>query len=240
MVTAPPAETTLRRVSLADAAYDVLQQAILRGELPPGEELSAVALAERYHVSRTPITEALQRLTHDGLVLQEPHRQPRVVKLQRSDVVEIYEMRAQLEAAAAERAASRIAPAVCDALEQRLNALGGKALGGKGLSAKRKPENWAELAIEFDLQFHDAVAEASGNGRLRDDIARYRRLVRCFCRLTGNDDNLHAAIAEHRTILAALRARRPATARKAMAAHIEKRLAAVLAELYPQAAARNS
>lgn len=93
MVTATPAETTLRRVSLADAAYDVLQQAILRGELPPGEELSAVALAERYRVSRTPITEALQRLTHDGLVLQEPHRQPRVVKLERSDVVEIYEMR---------------------------------------------------------------------------------------------------------------------------------------------------
>ncbi len=235
MVTAPPVDTTLRRVSLADAAYDVLQQAILRGELPPGEELSAVALAERYRVSRTPITEALQRLTHDGLVLQEPHRQPRVVKLQRSDVVEIYEMRAQLEAAAAERAATRITPAVCDALEQRLDALGGKAL-----SAKRKPENWAELAIEFDLQFHDAVAEACGNGRLRDDIARYRRLVRCFCRLTGNDDNLQAAIAEHRTILAALKARRPATARKAMAAHIEKRLAAVLAELYPQAAARNA
>ena len=117
MVTATPAETTLRRVSLADAAYDVLQQAILRGELPPGEELSAVALAERYRVSRTPITEALQRLTHDGLVLQEPHRQPRGVKLERSDVVEIYEMRAQLEAAAAERAASRISPAVCEALD---------------------------------------------------------------------------------------------------------------------------
>ena len=230
MVTATPADTTLKRVSLADAAYDVLQQAILRGELPPGEELSAVALAERYRVSRTPITEALQRLTHDGLVLQEPHRQPRVVKLERSDVVEIYEMRAKLEAAAAERAASRITPAVCEALDERLDALCGE----------QKPSNWAELAIEFDLQFHDAVAEASGNGRLRDDIARYRRLVRCFCRLTGNDENLQAAIAEHRTILAALKARRPATARKAMAAHIEKRLVAVLAELYPQAAARNS
>ncbi|MGC3969527.1 MAG: GntR family transcriptional regulator [Pirellulales bacterium] len=224
MAVAAAGPPVISRASLADAVYDVLLSAILRGELAPGAELSAVALAERYQVSRTPITEALQRLTHDGLVLQEPHRQPRVVRLEREDVVEIYEMRGQLEAAAAERAATRMTPETFAELRQRL---------GK-LSAKRRPANWAELAIEFDLQFHDAVAEAAGNRRLRDDIARYRRLVRCFCRLTGNDANLAAAVAEHRTILAALEARRPAAARKAMAAHIAKRQAAVLSELYAE------
>lgn len=220
------ASPAISRASLADAAYDVLQSAILRGELAPGSELSAVALAERYQVSRTPITEALQRLTHDGLVLQEPHRQPRVVRLGREDVVEIYEMRTQLEAAAAERAATRMTPDVCEKLRSKL----------ARLSGKRRPSNWAALAIEFDLEFHDAVAEAAGNRRLRDDIARYRRLVRCFCKLTGNDANLAAAIAEHRAILAAIEARRPAGARKAMVDHITKRQAAVLAELYPEPA----
>lgn len=214
----------LKRTSLSDAAYETLLEAILRGQLAPGEELSAVALAERFQVSRTPITDALQRLAHDGLVEQPANRQPRVVKLGRADVVEIYAMRGLLEAAAAERAATRIAPEVLKSL--RATAI--------RLTKMRKTPSWNAQAIEFDLAFHDAIATAADNQRLRDDIARYRRLVRCFCRLTGNDVNLQAALNEHRAILAALAARKPIAARKAMAAHIELRLAAVLAELYPQ------
>lgn len=214
----------LKRTSLSDAAYETLLEAILRGQLAPGEELSAVALAERFHVSRTPITEALQRLAHDGLVEQPANRQPRVVKLGRQDVEEIYAMRGLLEAAAAERAATRIEP---DVLKQlRATAV--------RLQKMRRTPSWNAQAIEFDLSFHDAIAAAADNQCLRDDIARYRRLVRCFCRLTGNDENLQAALAEHRSILAAMAAKKPIAARKAMAAHIERRLAAVLAELYPQ------
>jgi len=212
----------LKRTSLADAAYETLLEAILRGQLAPGEELSAVALAERFQVSRTPVTEALQRLTHDGLVEQEPNCRPRVARLGRRDVVEVYEMREQLEAAAAERAATRLPKEVLATLRGEI---------AKLLKPKRGVD-WAARAIEFDLRFHDAVAAASDNRRLEDDIARYRRLVRCFCRLTGNDANLGAALAEHEEILAALEARRPAAARKAMACHIQNRLAAVLEELY--------
>ena len=92
--------------------------------------------------------------------------------------------------------------------------------------------DWASRAIDFDLGFHAAVAEACGNRRLRDDIARYRRLVRCFCRLTGSVKNLQAALIEHLSILEVLELRRPAAARKAMQAHISNRLEAVLAELF--------
>ncbi|MCE9606561.1 MAG: GntR family transcriptional regulator [Planctomycetia bacterium] len=214
----------LKRTSLSDAAYETLLEAILRGQIAPGEELSAVALAERFQVSRTPITDALQRLAHDGLVEQPANRQPRVVKLDRNDVVEIYAMRGLLEAAAAERAAMRIAPETVKAL---------RAVAIR-LAKMRKTPSWNAQAIDFDLAFHDAIAEAADNERLRADIARYRRLVRCFCRLTGSDVNLQAALGEHRTILTALAARKPIAARKAMAAHIELRLAAVLAELYPE------
>jgi len=214
----------LKRTSLSDAAYETLLEAILRGQLAAGEELSAVALAERFQVSRTPITDALQRLAHDGLVEQPANRQPRVVKLGRQDVEEIYAMRGLLEAAAAERAATRIAPDLLKSLRQT----------AARLAKMRRTPSWNAQAIEFDLAFHDAIAEAADNARLRDDIARYRRLVRCFCRLTGNDANLQAALDEHRAILAALAAGKPIAARKAMQAHIERRLAAVLAELYPQ------
>lgn len=212
----------LRRTSLADAAYETLLEAILHGQLPPGEELSAVALAARFQISRTPVTEALQRLSHDGLIEQTTNHKPRVVQLSRADVIDIYEVREHLEAAAVERAAERIPGEVLTELRQQADAL----------LRRRKEVDWAARAIQFDLRFHDVIAEHSGNRRLRDDVARYRRLVRCFCRLTGNQENLRTALDEHLQILEALEQRRGPAAAKAMQTHIQNRLQAVLAELY--------
>lgn len=213
----------LRRTSLADAAYETLLEAILHGQLPPGEELSAVALASRFQISRTPVTEALQRLAHDGLIEQPNNHKPRVARLSREDVIDIYEVRGHLEAVAVERAAKRIPDEVLAELRQQADAL----------LKRGKEVDWHARAIQFDLHFHDAIAEHSGNRRLRDDVARYRRLVRCFCRLTGGQDNLRAALDEHLQILEALEQRRGAAAAKAMQSHIQNRLQAVLAELYP-------
>ncbi len=212
----------IQRASLADAVYETLIEAIVSGQLAPGEELSAVALAARFHVSRTPVTEALQRLLHDGLVEQPANHQARVARLARQDIIEIYEVRGHLEAAAAELAATRMLPETLARLRQQ----------AESLVADTSAADWARRAIDFDLDFHAAVAEASGNRRLRDDIARYRRLVRCFCRLTGSSRNLQAALIEHLSILEALERRRPATARKAMQTHISNRQDAVLAELF--------
>jgi DNA-binding GntR family transcriptional regulator len=214
----------IQRASLADAVYETLVEAIVSGTLAPGEELSAVALATRFQVSRTPVTEALQRLLHDGLVEQPANHQARVARLARHDVIEIYEVRGHLEAAAAELAATRMRAEDVAALRGRAEVL---------ISQSSDPD-WPRRAIDFDLDFHAAVAEASGNRRLRHDIARYRRLVRCFCRLTGSAQNLQAAFIEHLSILEALERRRPAAARKAMQIHISNRQAAVLAELFAE------
>ena len=212
----------IQRASLADAVYETLVEAIVSGELPPGEELSAVALAARFHVSRTPVTEALQRLLHDGLVEQPANHPARVARFARQDVIEVYEVRGHLEAAAVELAATRMPLEKLAQLRQQADVL---------VSDSTAPD-WSRRAIDFDLGFHAAVAEACGNRRLRDDIARYRRLVRCFCRLTGSLRNLQAALLEHLAILEALDHRRPAAARKAMQVHIRNRQEAVLAELF--------
>ena len=212
----------IQRASLADAVYETLVEAIVSGDIPPGGELSAVALAARFQVSRTPVTEALQRLLHDGLIEQPANHQARVVRLARQDVLEIYEVRGHLEAAAAELAATRITAETLAQLRQQ----------AESLVSNSDALDWANRAIEFDLGFHAAVAESCGNGRLCDDIARYRRLVRCFCRLTGSIRNLQAALLEHLAILEALEHRRPAAARKAMHTHISNRQEAVLAELF--------
>jgi DNA-binding GntR family transcriptional regulator len=210
------------RASLADAVYEMLVEAIVSGQLTPGADLSAVALATRFQVSRTPVTEALQRLLHDGLVEQSANHQARVVRLARQDVIEVYEVRGHLEAAAVELAATRMPAEKIAELQQQADAL----------TNDSNAPDWPSRAIDFDLAFHAAVAEACGNRRLRDDISRYRRLVRCFCRLTGSLQNLQAALIEHLAILEALERRRPAQARKAMQMHIRNRQEAVLAELF--------
>jgi DNA-binding GntR family transcriptional regulator len=217
-----PVGVTIRRSSLTDGVYESLLEAIVTGRLAPGSELNAVTLARELDVSRTPVTEALRRLEHDGLVEHVTNRKSRVARFTRRDVIELYEVRKHLEAASAELAANQISDEVLKQLGHDMDAL----------AEERRAIDWGRKAIAFDIRFHDLLAEATGNRRLREDIARYRLLVRSFCRLTGRETNLEQAFAEHRSILEALQARDSRRAREAMLSHIERRLDAVLRDLF--------
>lgn len=221
-----PAELKLpiRRVSLVDSVYETLLEGIVSAHFPPGAELNSVELAERFDVSRTPVKEAIKLLIHDGFVEQINNHKARVARCSPDDVAEIYEVRKHLEAAAAEKAARNIDRSAAEALYQ-------KALQ---LEQSQGEADWAERAIEFDLEFHDAVAAASGNRYLRKEIARYRTFVRGFCRMTGREATLRQALQEHLAILDALRAGKPAAARKAMLSHIDARRDAAVKELQSQ------
>ena len=208
------------RAPLADAVYETIMEGILGGHYASGVEVTEVALAAELGVSRTPVHEALKRLAVDGLVEPMTNRQSRVVQLSAPQVREIYEMRLLLEPAAAERAAERLSPGHVEALRA----------SARGLAASTGRPNWALHAIEFDNRFHDTVAEACGNARLRTEIAKYRRLVRAFCRATGSPENLQQAFAENLEILDALEKGDAVAAHWAMSAHIESRMRAALAE----------
>ena len=65
---------------LRDVVFNTLRQAILKGELEPGERLMEIQLAERLGVSRTPIREAIRKLELEGLVLMIPERELRVAR----------------------------------------------------------------------------------------------------------------------------------------------------------------
>lgn len=94
-------------LSRTEWAVQRLQQAILSGELLPGERLSSSELAERWSVSATPLREALQRLTADGLVEYVSQRGARVSEVSPQDVREVYELRMMLEPMALERSLRR-------------------------------------------------------------------------------------------------------------------------------------
>lgn len=90
-------ERTVRFKSTADYATSEIQRMILAGELPAGERLDQVRLAEQLDVSRHPVRQAIERLAERGFVLLSPHRSAVVTAHSVSDVVELYSLRESLE-----------------------------------------------------------------------------------------------------------------------------------------------
>jgi len=207
--------------SLVDSLYERLLELILQGRLPSGAELNEVALARQLGVSRTPMHEALVWLAADGLIERKGGRS-QVTQLTPQAVAEIYDVRKLLEATAAERAAIRMDAARLKELRAAV----------QELAAMEGHPDWPARAIEFDIRFHDAIAGASGSERLHAEIGRCRLLVRAFCRITGDNRNLHESVKEHMKILRALELHNPDGAREAMGAHVDARASAVLQHVY--------
>ncbi len=213
------------RTFLGESVHRTLLDHLLSGTLASGTEVSEVGLAQELSVSRTPVREALRRLAKDGLLEQLPNRKFRVARFGADDLREIYELRQLLEAAAAERAATRLPPARFERLRKAARALGDAP----------RDDAWLARALEFDVLFHDTLAEASGNRRLQDQISRLRLIVRAFCRMTATRENLEAAFLEHEAVLRALERRDGPAAGRAMADHVAARLAATLRLVSPEA-----
>lgn len=209
------------RVSLGDAVYDRLAKAILAGQFPCGYVFNEVELAQQFDVSRTPLREALRRLARDGLVTTARNRHPAVVQPSRADVAEAFQVRQLLEAGAAALAAERIqAPDLA-----RLRTLAAEAQPGRST-------DWCEAERRFDAELHQAVAEATGNARLHEEINRYLNLFRLVRQRAASDPaRLTAGHGEHLAILDALEARDSRRAAAAMTDHIAAAKDAILALL---------
>src|SRR5580765_593543 len=91
-------EATTRDGQNVTVVHDRLRSAILRGEIPPGEATSQVALAKQLGVSRTPLREALRLLEREGLVISQPNRRVRIAQFSIADLEGVYAMRIALEA----------------------------------------------------------------------------------------------------------------------------------------------
>ena len=93
---------------LRDVVFNTLRQAILRGELKPGERLMEIQLANKLGVSRTPIREAIRKLELEGLVLMIPRKGAEVAKISESNLRDVLEVRRSLEELAIDLACQRI------------------------------------------------------------------------------------------------------------------------------------
>lgn len=155
--------TTSRR-SQTVRAYEELRRRILENEMPAGTQYLEQALADELGMSRTPVREALIRLSDERLVEVKPRHGARVLPVSASDMGEIYELLTSLEAIAARRVAERGLNA---AQLKRLD----DALAGIDQALVRDDLNaWSG----HDRDFHNAIVELSGNKRLAQVVAMFR------------------------------------------------------------------
>jgi DNA-binding GntR family transcriptional regulator len=157
--------------SKGSLAYSELRQLILSGGLAPGSRVSQYELADNMQMSITPLREAIRRLSSEGLIIMDTHRDSRVADVSASEARELLEVRLSLEPSATELAAHRRTEADIVAM---------RAAAEKLLPVTRV---WGEDAITAHRDFHRAVYAASHNAsmiKLLDDLwdksDRYRRL----------------------------------------------------------------
>jgi DNA-binding GntR family transcriptional regulator len=198
------------RETVGAAAYRLLRDAIVRGEIAMGTRINELELAGAWSVSRTPIRDALRRLEAEGLVQSAPGRGVIVPALSLADAEELYELREILEARAARRAAERGGQELHARLNDLIRAFG---------AALKAGDLDRITAIDGDL--HAAVAAMSGNARLERAIETVRGQVHGIrlrmIRVRGRGAR---SLREMAKLVAAIRARDAARAETAMREHI--------------------
>lgn len=226
-----PAPAPVQSTALADEIAFRLRTEILDGKLPPGARLRHEELATRFGVSRTPIREALRQLQALNLVVVAPNRGAAVRVPSRTELAEVYELRADLEGFACELACARASDSDLTALD-----LAQARLTEAIRSAGQLVETELDAAVSnWNTAFHACIHRCAGNQRLAAAIGDLQDFFPrdSVWRAIANDEAALVTmnITEHEAIAAALHARRPAAARRAMREHITSAGAILLAYL---------
>lgn len=180
---------------LRDIVFKTLRNAIITGELEPGERLMEIQLAEKMGVSRTPIREAMRKLELEGLIVMVPRKGAQVAEFTEKDIQDVLEIRAALEALAARLACQRMDER--DFLKMQL------AITEYSYAAKTK--NVDEM-MKQDVEFHDIICHATGNDKLIQMFTNLKEQVERYRVAYLKNTNKYSKVEnEHLEILEALR-----------------------------------
>ncbi len=203
---------------LRDVVFNTLRQAILTGELKPGERLMEIHLANKLGVSRTPIREAIRKLELEGLVIMMPRRGAEVAQITEKSMNDVLEVRLALDALCVELACDRITDEelkslkdACDAFEQSV-----------------KTQDLRKIA-EADVALHDIIVQATGNQRLIQLVNNLSQQMYRYRFEYIKDSSRHATlIEEHHIIYRSLVAKDKETAAAAARTHIDNQRKSII------------
>lgn len=155
---------------LRDVVFNTLRQAILRGEMEPGERLMEIQLAQKLGVSRTPIREAIRKLELEGLVIMIPRKGAEVAHITEKDMRDVLEVRCTLEELAVALACKNVTP------ERIMDLRAANKVFESAIVSKDVVN-----IVDADVQFHDTIYAMTYNDRLiqiinklREQMYRYR------------------------------------------------------------------
>ena len=196
---------------LRDVVFKTLRQAILRGELEPGERLMEIQLAERLGVSRTPIREAIRKLELEGLVLMIPRKGAEVAKISESNLRDVLEVRRSLEELAIDLACQRMTPEELEELKVTQEKF---ALAIKNGDAMQ--------IAETDERYHEIIYDDTKNARLVQILDNLReQMYRYRLEYIKDEDKRQVLLIEHERILKAISLRHVQEAKQAIREHID-------------------
>lgn len=203
---------------LRDVVFNTLRQAILRGELKPGERLMEIQLANKLGVSRTPIREALRKLELEGLVNMVPRKGAEVADITEKSLRDVLEVRKALEELSVQLACEKITEEEIEELKRV----------AERFKDTLDDQDVTKIA-EADVAFHDVIYTATDNQKLilllnnlREQMYRYR------VEYLKKEEAYPQLIAEHEELIDNISKRNKEEATRIMCEHIDNQVATVI------------
>ncbi len=201
----PTAYRTKREI-----ATMLLRESIIRGELAPGTHLVLEELGQKYHLSLTPIREAIPILEGEGFVVQLPHRGAVVAPMDRDEIRELYAVRCAMEGLATSEGVPRLTDQDLADMETLLATLEASKGG------------WEDF-LEVDRSFHLVLYRAAGSQRWIETIQTlWQRCKRYMLVAISSDQLMDFIHADHRQLLLACQQRDVPRAEATIRMHLKR------------------
>lgn len=202
---------------LRDVVFQTLREAILKGDLKPGERLMELQLAAKLGVSRTPIREAIRMLQQEGLAITIPRRGAEVARMTEKDMEDVLQIRESLEILAVQLACEKITEEQLVELEEKV----------KGFEGAVKTGHVKQIA-HSDIEFHDMIYVAADNPKLVTMLNNLREQIYRYRIEYLKDDRIYPQLVEeHREIIDGLRRRDKAFVIAMVKKHVDNQANAV-------------
>lgn len=175
---------------LRDVVFNTLREAILRGDLVPGERLMELQLAAKLGVSRTPIREAIRMLEQEGLAITIPRKGAIVAGMTEKDMQDVLEIREALEELSVQVACDKITAEEIAKLHRNM----------KNFEQSLKSGDLKQMA-QADVEFHDVIYQATDNPKLINMLNNLReQMYRYRVEYLKNPQNHEQLLLEHEAI----------------------------------------
>ena len=182
----------VRRTLLRDTAYEVIRDAIVRADIPPGAVVSNAAVAEQLGLSRAPVRDALARLADEGLVETKPQSYTRVTPLAVKEARDAAEVVRAMHELAARTAVPLLTAGHIEAMRE----------ANRRFEAATQAED-VDAALEFDDDLHGVLIGVCGNRAVAATVERYTPMIRRLERRQFSSARARRSVRRHDELIAA-------------------------------------